>query len=106
MSIAIAASQQQHQLTARTVTSSASSINNQRNSNIHDFANPSTSNNLKNSIIQSASKVASTNYCKDSLNDASTINQDLNSKHVIKVSRKDLRPLSEEELSKRTKKSE
>ena len=54
--------------------------------------------------IISASKAASTNYCKDSLNDAS-INQDLNSKHVIKVSRKDLRPLSEEELSKRTKKS-
>ncbi len=109
-SIAIAASQQQQQqhLTSRTVASSASSINNtQRNSTIQDFANPSTSNNLKNlnsNSIISASKAASTNYCKDSLNDAS-INQDLNSKHVIKVSRKDLRPLSEEELSKRTKKS-
>ena len=102
-SIAIATSQHQQQFTARTVTS-ASSINTQRNSTLHDLVNPSSSNNLKYLNGSSATNVASANYCKDSLNDAS-INQDLSSKQTIKVSRKDLKPLSEADLAKRTNKN-
>ena len=89
----------QQQPTARTVTS----INTQRT--LHELTNPSTSNNLKHfngNSVMSTANIASTNYCKDSLNDTSA-NQDLSGKHIIKLSRKDVRPLTEAELAKRTK---